>query len=171
MPIGFEKYELKKLVRCATVVVIWLAICLVGCVGTLAYLLTYAKHEEPLLYILISIVGGGLGSSVSALMSVAERVSHGWESRGGYKFPKEGKEDKFVAKMIPIFCIRPLFGATMGIVLYLGIEGGFLLALESPKEVAFSNEGLAFLSVLIGIFAKTFLEKLRAAFDVLFGKK
>lgn len=154
----------------AALVVVWLSICSIACIGALAYLLLSDHYKEGLLYISISVIGGGLGSSISALMSVTERISHGWETKAGTKLPQSEKKDRFVAKMIPIFCIRPLFGAAMGFLLYLGIAGGFLLALKNPEYRNISNEGLAFLSVLTGLFAKTFLEKLRDAFDSLFGK-
>ena len=40
----------------------------------------------------------------------------------------------------------------------------------NPGKASFSDEGLFFLSFLGGLFAKTFIEKLRDTFDTLFGK-
>jgi hypothetical protein len=119
---------------------------------------------------LISVVGGTLGSSISALVSAAERVSHGWELSGGVKYPEGGPKDKFVARMAPFFIIRPFLGSTVGFLAYVGIVGGFLIAVENANATQFSDEGLLFITILTGLFAKTFLEKMRAAFDTLFGK-
>jgi hypothetical protein len=42
---------------------------------------------------------------------------------------------------------------------------------EEAQTQNFSQEALLFLTFLAGLFAKTFIEKLRAMFDTLFGKK
>lgn len=119
---------------------------------------------------LISVVGGTLGSSISALVSAAERASHGWESSGGTKYPADGPKDKFVARVAPFFIIRPFLGSAVGFLAYGGIVGGFLIAVEDAGAAQFSDEGLLFITTLTGLFAKTFLEKMRAAFDTLLGK-
>jgi hypothetical protein len=119
----------------------------------------------------LSVVGGALGSSVSALISAAERISHGWELSSGVKYPAENPKNKFVARMMPFFIIRPFLGAAVGFLAYVGIVGGFLIAVENADATQFSGEGLLFITILTGLFAKTFLEKMRAAFDTLFGKQ
>ena len=58
----------------------------------------------------------------------------------------------------------------MGLLVYVGITGGYVIAVQNggATENTFSREGLLFLAFLGGLFAKTFLEKLRNTFDVLF---
>jgi hypothetical protein len=120
--------------------------------------------------VLLCVVGGTLGSSISALVSVVERISHGWEFSGGDKFPGPEPKDKFVARMVPILVVRPFLGSAMGLLMYAGLTGGYLIAIENAGSATFSRNGLLFLSFLSGLFAKTFIEKLRAMFDTLFGK-
>jgi hypothetical protein len=55
--------------------------------------------------------------------------------------------------------------------MYVGLVGGFLIVTTGDLESAdFSPEGITFLAILGGLFAKTFLERLRGMFDSLFGK-
>jgi hypothetical protein len=115
-------------------------------------------------------VGGTLGSSLSALLSAADRISHGWEFSGGDKYPAAEPRDKFVARMVPFFIVRPFFGSAMGLLVYVGLTGGYLIVVQNAQGATFSREGLLFLAFLGGLFAKTFIEKLRAMFDTLFGK-
>lgn len=119
----------------------------------------------------LGVLGGTLGSSISALVSCAERVSHGWEFSRGGTYPAKEPAGKFVARMVPFFIIRPLLGAAVGFLTYVGIVGGFLIVLQNAEDVTFSDEGLLFITILTGLFAKTFLEKMRDAFDTLFGKQ
>ena len=61
----------------------------------------------------------------------------------------------------------------MGLLIYAGLTGGYLLAVDdaNPKDVNFNRQGLLFFSFLAGLFAKTFIERLRAMFDTFFGKE
>lgn len=98
-------------------------------------------------------------------------MSHGWEYSRGGTYPAKEPTGKFVARMVPFFIIRPLLGAAVGFLAYVGIVGGFLIVLQNPEDATFSDEGLLFITILTGLFAKTFLEKMRDAFDTLFGKQ
>jgi hypothetical protein len=120
--------------------------------------------------ILLCVLGGTLGSSISALLSAADRISHGWEFSGGEKYPTPEPKDKFVARMVPFFIVRPFLGSAMGLLVYVGLTGGYLIAVQNAEQATFSREGLLFLAFLGGLFAKTFIEKLRTMFDTLFGK-
>ena len=88
-------------------------------------------------------------------------------------FAKEEPKDKFLARMSPQFILRPLLGAVMGLLVYGGIIGGYLITVqvENLSITSFRPEGLLFVSLLAGLFAKTFIEKLRDMFDALFGKQ
>ena len=118
----------------------------------------------------LCVMGGTLGSSISALISAADRISHGWEFSGGEKYPAPEPRDKFVARMVPWFIVRPFLGSAMGLLVYVGLTGGYLIAVQNAQGATFSREALLFLAFLGGLFAKTFIEKLRAMFETLFGK-
>jgi len=120
--------------------------------------------------ILFCVYAGTLGSSVMALRSIIERIANGWELSDGTKFPKEKPEDKFVAKMVPGFLVRPFLGSAMGFLVYLAVTGGFWIAISpASSSIEFNPFGLGFLSFLAGLFAKTFLKKLKWVFDHIFG--
>lgn len=164
--------EIVTLRKTATTVVSWLAILTIGSIAfEVALLAERIGGSAAVQQVLLCIVGGTLGSSISALISAAERISHGWELSEGIKYPDPQPVDKFVARMVPFFVVRPFLGSAMGLVVYAGITGGYLIAAQNPDKATFSREGLLFLAFLGGLFAKTFMEKLRAMFDALFGKK
>jgi hypothetical protein len=168
--------------KLAVLVICWLILTTLGSIGLAVPILTklfetvdavdavnapspYANAWRALLCVL----GGTLGSSISALVSAVERVSHGWEFSGGDKYPSAGLEDKFVARMVPFFIVRPFLGSAMGLIVYVGLRSGYLIAVEQAGQATFSRDGLMFLSFLGGLFAKKFIEKLRAMFDTLIG--
>jgi hypothetical protein len=159
--------ELVSLRKAAAATITWLLLALVGSGVFLVYALA---GSLPVGVAWLCILGGTLGSSTSALVSAGERLSHGWELFDGSKVPLEGKPDRFVARMIPLFLIRPFLGAVVGLLAYVGITGGYIIAVRDASAQSFSLEALAFISILFGLFAKTLLEKLRAMFDSLFGK-
>ena len=151
--------------------VLWLV--LIGAaalIGAIALLSGWTISSLDVRGPLIGVVGGTLGSSISALVSAAERISHGWGFLGGAKYPADGPKDTFVARIAPFFITRPFLGSAVGFLAYVGIVGGFLIAVEDAGAAQFSDEGLLFITTLTGLFAKTFLEKMRAAFDTLLGK-
>lgn len=167
--------EMAMLKKLAGVVIFWLvAIALVSLglgVVLLSQTLSQAPAARPAVQtILLCVVGGTLGSSISALLSAADRISNGWEFSAGEKYPRFEPKDKFVARMVPFFLVRPFLGSAMGLLVYVGLTGGYLIAVQNAQGSTFSPEGLLFLALLGGLFAKTFLEKLRAMFDTLFGK-
>jgi hypothetical protein len=177
---ALEKQEGGKLRWTASLVLAWLLALSIASIAEGLFLL---GAEPPLnvgklclnidmLNALLCVLGGTLGSSVSALISAADRVSHGWEFKDGTKYPTDETKDKFVHRMVPWFIVRPFLGSAMGLLVYVGITGGYLIAVQKGTSAGtFSWEGLLFLAFLGGLFAKTFLEKLRTTFDVLFGEK
>jgi hypothetical protein len=165
--------ELSDLRRLAGIVITWLGVLLLLSLGlTVAFMekwVVLGIADLSTQRILLCIVGGTLGSSISAIVSAAQRISHGWEFSQGDKYPTPEPKDKFVARMLPLFMIRPFLGAAMGMLIYAGVTGGYLIAVEETETVTFSRQGLLFFSFLGGLFAKTFIEKLRAMFDTFFG--
>jgi hypothetical protein len=165
--------ELLALRRLASLVITWLVLLTLLSLGlTVAFLgkwVVFGITDLSDQRIMLCIAGGTLGSSVSALVSAAERISHGWEFSLGDKYPASEPTDKFVARMLPFFIIRPFLGAAMGLLIYAGVTGGYLIAVENAQNVTFSRQALLFFSFLGGLSAKTFIEKLRGMFDTLFG--
>lgn len=174
-----EKKEGRKLRWTASFVLVWLLVLSLGSIAVGLFLLTadVGKHSlnVDMLNALLCVLGGTLGSSVSALISVANRIANGWEFEDGTKYPKKKPRDKFVARMVPWFIVRPFLGSAMGLLVYVGIKGGYLIAVQNASQGTshgtFSREGLLFFAFLGGLFAKTFLEKLKMTFDSLFGKE
>jgi len=165
--------EIATLRKLAGIVVSWLVVMIIGSIGLAVPILTKLFESQDgtnasAWRVLLCVVGGTLGSSVSALLSVADRISHGWEFSEGDKYPEPEPKDKFVARMVPFFIIRPFIGSAMGLLIYTGLIGGYLIAIESAGSATFSRNGLLFLAFLGGLFAKTFIEKLRAMFNTLF---
>lgn len=77
--------------------------------------------------------------------------------------------------MVPGFLARPFLGASVGFLVYLAVVGGFWIVISpnsSPNSgPEFRPHGLAFLALLGGLFAETFLEKLKGVFDTIFGSQ
>lgn len=169
-----EDREVDRLGTVAAVVLVWLSSVLIASASATALLLGgVIRLPSPLHIVVLCITGGILGSAVSALVSAWERIANGWERANGEKLPKEEPKDKFLARMSPQFILRPLLGAVMGLLVYGGIIGGYLITVqvENLSITSFRPEGLLFVSLLAGLFAKTFIEKLRDMFDALFGKQ
>ena len=171
---GVNNAEIKKLRVSAGLVFSYLVAVVLVCLAAGAALLAGwspgSERIQSLQNILLCVVAGTMGSGVSAVVSAADRYSHGWELEDGTKLPKAEPGDKFVRRMVPWFLIRPFLGSAMGLLVYAGLTAGYLIAVLNPDNASFSEEGLFFLSFLGGLFAKTFIEKLREAFDILFGK-
>lgn len=166
-----QEREIATLRKLAGVVISWLVAITLVSLGLGVALLSQAPATSPAVQtIWLCVVGGTLGSSISALLSAADRISHGWEFSGGDKYPASEPKDKFVARMVPFFIVRPFLGSAMGLLVYVGLTGGYLIAVQNAEGAIFSREGLLFLTFLGGLFAKTFIEKLRTMFDTLLGK-
>ena len=163
--------EIRALRIWAAIVVSWLVLFIVVSLGLAVALLAGSLAiTVQLQEILICVAAATLGSGISALVSAAERISHGWEFSGGQPYPAEEPKGKFVARMIPFFMVRPFLGSAMGLLVYAGLTSGYPIAIQNAGQQSFSPPGLFFLAFLGGLFAKTFIEKLRAMFDTLFGK-
>lgn len=154
-----------------------------GAVATLLYLgailcmslalsawLLFGTAGEDGLIVVLCIVAGIAGSAGAALLSAAERMAEGWEFSSGGQWPyKKERKERFSWRMTPLFVVRPLLGGLMGFITYVSIVGGYFLAVSSPQEAALRPAGMAFFAVLAGLFAKTFLGKLKDVFATLTG--
>jgi hypothetical protein len=78
------------------------------------------------------------------------------------------RDDLFGVYILPFLFLLPLVGAVLGVALFAGVSGGFLLA-SGDQELTYSQPGFVFLSFLAGFFAETFLRRLARSADALFG--
>ncbi len=194
-----EKKEIRQLGRLAAVTILWLFVLLVWPLAVVVQVLLLAMEPNALTpnptlgvlgdlvltrrtqEIVLCVFGGTLGSAVAALLSIVDRYGNGWELNSGRQYPEkdeQAKEDRrrkrpkerFNARLVPSFVVRPFLGSAMGLLVYTGLLGGYLIATQDTAEKDFSLPGLVFLSCLAGLFAKTFLEKLKDVFKALVGK-
>jgi hypothetical protein len=162
----------------SSVVITYLLAIVVGCVGLLIELLVVERSlvSESLRPVASAILSATMGSALSALYSLLDRRSRGWEFDNGRKWPaskdpkKQDKREMFVMRMVPWFIVRPWFGTALGLVFYLGFAGGYLATTKSAVlSDANATSAIAFVGFLVGLMAKTFIQRLRAAFEALFG--
>jgi hypothetical protein len=94
---ALEEQEGWKLRWTATLVLAWLLALSIASIAEGLFLLATKpplnvgglSMNVDMLNALFCVLGGTLGSSVSALISAADRVSHGWEFKDGTKYPKD----------------------------------------------------------------------------------
>lgn len=167
--------EINRLKRLAVIVIIVLLLLLTGSIGFTVWGLAKVASVTPVQSIMLAglcLAAGMAGSALSALNSVADRFSNGFELENGVKLPKDAaKQDMFGQRMIPWFLVRPFLGASMGLAVYLSLSAGLIGGVESiVTENAFeAGLRLTFFALLAGLFAKKFLDSLRKAFDAFVG--
>ena len=165
-----EKTEISHLQRSAWLLITGLILLLICSLTFLVWALAVVP-ATTLLLIGMCTAAGLSGSIVSVLISVADRLSNGWELESGKKSPENAKKpDMFGRRMIPWFVTRPFLGAVMGLIVYVGLSGGLLTVhVESGSEM--TTLRLTFWALLAGLFAKSFLESLKRAFAAFVGDK
>lgn len=123
---------------------------------------SFLATSADLQYLLISILGGALGTSVVLLMSFATYAGH----------------QALVASWNWWYLLRPFTGATLGLVVYAAVRGGILKV--SSEVDALNPFSVAALSAMVGLFSRNILDrlnnllahddrKLSEAFDSVFG--
>ena len=164
--------EITKLRRLSGAVIAWLGLVIVGALVEGITLLNSSDSSVGT-QAWLCVTAGILGSGVAALRSVGERVANGWQLASGHKVPaprteQEANRECFVGRMTFMFVTRPLLGGVVGLLAYTGLVGGYLVAAvqEHGSTPRFSMHGLAFLALLAGVFAKTFLDRLGNWFKV-----
>jgi hypothetical protein len=70
---------------------------------------------------------------------------------------------------LPLLILLPFLGAALGLVVFAGLVGGFLVASGSSSPT-YSPAGLLFVAALAGMFAPNFIASLARAADAIFGK-
>ena len=150
----------------ARMITLYLVALIVLCsAGIVPLLLINVGWPADLKAVLVCLFAGMLGSSVSAMLSALQRKANGWEFRDGTSYPDDASKERFNERMTYFFLARPYLGASVGLLVFVGVASGILIKVGSPSDLY----KLTFLSLLAGLFAKTLLEKLKNVFDNLFG--
>jgi hypothetical protein len=97
-------------------------------------------------------VAGALGSSIHALRSFYWYVGHG----------------KLVWRWLAMYILLPFGGATLGLVFYLVIRGGFFTPGTASDSNVTSPYGFAALAALVGLFSEQAMLKLKEVAETLF---
>lgn len=163
--------ELARLRWAATALVGWLV--LASCAaGFIAVALLYAPYDidSSAYQIVLCLTGGAFGASLAALLSVVTRVSRGWELGDGRRFPPHEPGLPFAGRLAPMYAVRPLFGAAVGILVYVLLLGLLLIVLSGEAELSFEPIGLLSVALVAGFFAPTFLERVRQTTEAFLGR-
>lgn len=163
-----EKWGLQ---RSAWQLILWLIFLLLFSIAFLVWGLAEVP-ATTLLLIGLCTAAGLCGSTIAVLISLAERLSNGWELESGHKVPENAKKNEmFGRRMVPWFVIRPFLGAVMGLAIYLGLSGGLFVISSpvNPTNLEPSAIRLTFIALIAGLFAKSFLESLKRAFAAFVG--
>lgn len=163
--------ELARLRWAAAAVVGWLVLATTA-LGLAALALLYAPYDldSSAYQIVLCVTGGGFGAGLGALLSVVTLISRGWELGDGARRPLQGDGARFAGRVAPMYAVRPLFGAAVGLISYFLLLGLLLVVLTSGSDLAFEPMGLLSVTLLAGFFAQAFLERTRQMFDAFFGR-
>lgn len=144
----------------------------VGCLAALIVLMPDGTSSNDMQRLaLLSMLAGALGAAVSAIVLLCDRYQAGFAlADGSVHPPSEKPRARFHDGLVPYLALRPVLGAVMGLIVYAGFVGGFLIATTTNAPTHFSPQGIVFASVLSGLFAKTFLARMRMVFKSLLGE-
>lgn len=111
-----------------------------------------AATRNGLQELVVSMLAGGMGASISAMRGYLQHASI--------------RKD-FDLAYVPWYVARLLMGLLLGGIFYFVIRGG-LLAAGGGQALDFNLYGLAGLGALVGLFSKNAVDKLREIFGNLF---
>ena len=108
----------------------------------------------------LALVAGMLGSCIAAFRSCLDRRANGLEDQFGNVAPGIDAKERFSDGMVVWFLGRPLLGAAIGWLIYVGLKGGVFS--DAAHERILDGEVWKFLFYMIvaGLFAKTILDLL-----------
>lgn len=111
-----------------------------------------AATRNGLQELIVSMLAGGMGASISAMRGYLQHASI--------------RKD-FDLAYVPWYVARLLMGLLLGGIFYFVVRGG-LLAAGGGQALDFNLYGLAGLGALVGLFSKNAVDKLREIFGNLF---
>jgi hypothetical protein len=161
--------ELSRLRWVATALVGWLVLVTAGG-GLAAMALLYAPYDldSSAYQIVLCATGGAFGAGLASLLSVVTLISRGWELGDGSRRPLRGDGQRFAGRLAPMYMVRPLFGAAVGLIAYFVLMGLLLLVLTGGSDMSFEPMGLLSVSLATGFFAQTLLERTRQMLEAFF---
>jgi hypothetical protein len=112
-------------------------------------LVTVRLSASTALLVLV-VIAGALGSLVHAATSFADYAGN----------------RRFYSSWIVWYLVRPVVGASLALLLYFAIRGGFFSGSSQTSSV--DPYGMAALAGLAGLFSKQATDKLREVFETLF---
>jgi hypothetical protein len=170
IPAGDKVETLADVRRRAWEVLAVLTVTAGGCLGGIVVLMPHAfSSTDAQRLAVLSLLGGTLGAAISGLVQTCDRYATGFELLDGTSWPPNEKPmQRFSERCVPFLVLRPVLGAVMGLIVYAGFVGGFLISTTSAPP-NFSPQGMVFLAVLSGLFAKTFLARVRVVFKAMLG--
>lgn len=142
-----------------------------GCLAAIVVLMPHSfSSNDSKRLAMLALLGGALGAAVSGLVQTCDRYAAGLELTDGSAWPPRDKPvARFSERCVPFLVLRPVLGAVMGLIVYAGFVGGFLISTTKAPET-FSPQGMVFIAVLAGLFAKTFLARVRVVFKAMLGE-
>jgi len=144
-----------------TVIVgVWLLVATLGFLAGLVVAVNSCQSSSsaciPETHLAIVALAGGSGSMVATLLAYVQHASEKRDFRLSYA---------------PWYVVRPLLGVLLAIAVYFLIKGGLLVLGEAPTSSEVNVFGLSGLSLLVGMFSKNAVEKLREVFSTLFASQ
>lgn len=153
----------------AAALVLWLALLVLGTGFSVAVLLASADDyaDSTSFQIVLCMVGGTLGASLIALLAAGDRIARGWSTAPDAL--AQG-ERRFNARLAPLLGVQPILGAALGMVMLLALSAAAVVLLRLPEGATFDPMGLLLAAVLVGLFARTLLARVRDSVEALFGR-
>jgi hypothetical protein len=153
----------------AAALLLWLSLLVLGTGFASAVLLSSADDyaDSTSYQMVLCMTGGALGASLTALLAAGERIAHGWSfasdalARG---------ERGFSARLAPLLAVQPILGAALGMLLLLLLSSGAVMLLRLTEGTTFDPMGLLLVAVVVGLFARVLVARLRDSAEALFGR-
>jgi hypothetical protein len=118
--------------------------------------------ESASFQVVLCVTGGAFGAAIAALLRAAERIARGWDDSGAGR--------GFGARQAPLLALNPVFGAALGLLLYLLLSALVVVLLRMSEGTVFDPQGLLLVAAAAGLFARTLLARVRDMFEALLGR-
>ncbi len=156
-----ERTEVDKLIKRFNWTVALLVLVIIGSILLLiAQITSQYKPTEYYSKLIVIVFSGLLGSATSALISILERYSFGYELSDGKKYPKSKNKARFNKRMNPFFLVRPILGISTSFLIFIAIKSGIL-------NLTNSIEGIILFCTIGSFFSKTLIERSRQTIKTL----
>ncbi|MDZ7651247.1 MAG: hypothetical protein U5L03_01095 [Burkholderiaceae bacterium] len=154
----------------AAALLLWLSLLVVGTGFASAVLLSSADDyaDSTSYQMVLCMTGGALGASLSSsMLAASERIAHGWSFAGD---ALARGERGFNARLAPLLAVQPILGAALGMLLLLLLSSGAVMLLRLTEGTTFDPMGLLLVAVVVGLFARSLVARLRDSAEALFGR-